>query len=142
MSGNSKNQVVHYNRMLPYFSREEETDDLSNAFINQAPELVGRLLDNLNNLSKVVVFYKRKLRRQDARNLVGEMHEDIDQADNIDESFTGGGEVILEDGVEALQVDFIMVTEEEWGALVVKASELHITLILLFSAYILHTTTN
>ena len=38
----------------------------------------GVNLDNLNNLSRVVLLYKRKLRRPQARALIAEMENEIE----------------------------------------------------------------
>jgi hypothetical protein len=120
-----KKQVVHYNRMLPFYARDE-AENSGNEFVTIDPtrELESRPLDNISSLSKVVVMYKRKLRRKDAISLVGEMQIGFDgPADDTREIITGGGVNLAE--ITPPVVNFKLVSVEEWGALALKAAEFH-----------------
>jgi hypothetical protein len=68
-----KNQVVHYNRLLPYFARESvESPKISLALKDSTVQVEerGYLYNNLNNLTSAVFLYRRKLRRTEARVLL------------------------------------------------------------------------
>jgi hypothetical protein len=78
-----KNQVVHYNRLLPYYTRDvlelPTSDLLTEADLEQVERPRDGMVNNLNNLSMVVCCYKKKLRRTDARHLLIDMENQLER---------------------------------------------------------------
>ena len=74
-------QVVHYNRMLPFHLREADLNiDVAEELVkSQSPLVVDErpFQRNLDNLTSIVVCYKAKLRRRQARELLAEMNNTV-----------------------------------------------------------------
>jgi hypothetical protein len=71
-----KKQVVHYNRLLPYYARDlVDLPKLNQHLfvISDDVEVAKHLVvDNLNGLTSAVFLYRRKLRRAEAREFLSE----------------------------------------------------------------------
>jgi hypothetical protein len=83
MAPKVKNQVVHYNRLLPFYARDDLTDEPSlvelvepkNGPIYQGSNASS--VNNLDNLTTVVVMYKKKLRQSVAADLLIDMENQV-----------------------------------------------------------------
>jgi hypothetical protein len=68
---NAKNETVHYNRLSYYYHRDVVSSPESESLISY--KIPDTFHANLDNLTHVVICYKSKLRRRQARLLLGQM---------------------------------------------------------------------
>jgi hypothetical protein len=146
MAPKVKNQVVHYNRLLPFYARDDLTDEPSlvelvepkNGPIYQGSNALS--VNNLDNLTTVVVMYKKKLRQSVAADLLIDMENQVvamnelmlnEVNDPLIEDNDEGGAFGANDGEEVvadptvLLINGKQVSQDEWLALEVLSREIH-----------------
>jgi hypothetical protein len=148
-----KKQVVHYNRLLPYYARDLVDLPKLNLhlfIVGGNNQSVGNVAgDNLNGLTSAVFLYRRKLRRAEAREFLEETHMEtevrslealrLDDALNttLDQHFQSAEESEAELDLDAANArvhlvpgivlaNVRVVTSVQWQELVRLSAETHV----------------